>query len=276
MRFGEPFFLSNMMVYPVFEEESVGSFVDLKTSFERGEVDIKDSGEVKMVKLSYNGAEPLYVWEGEGIEGALQDRVFAESFIMVGGEKRRANVFCVEESRWSGGNTFKASYSSYPRLRSLILQGKDNKNQQSAVWWEVSRKQRSLKVSSKTASMHDSYRELSSELERYVAEVEVFPGQTGFFITTNRGFLGMDSFSSPELFLKVWKRLLLSYALDAYEDMVVSERKKINLRENKVLELLGEESLKEGNNVLLKKDFVIKIFIRNGKRLHSAIFPRRS
>ncbi len=275
MKLGEPFFLSNMMVYPVFEEESSGSYVDLKTSFDRGEVDIRDSGKVDTVELSYSGEEPLYVWEGEGIEGALQDRAFAESFIMVGGEERRANVFCVEEHRWNGGKTFKASYSSYPRLRSLILQGK-GKNQQSTVWREISRKQKSLKVSSRTASMYDSFKELSHELQRYISDVEVFSGQTGFFITTNRGFLGLDSFSSPELFLNVWKRLLLSYALDAYEDMVVSERKKVNLKEGKILELLEKESLKEGNNVFLKKDFVLKIFIHNGKRLHSAIFPRRS
>ena len=145
---------------------------------------------------------------------------------------------------------------------------------QQSIWNEISKKQSTFKIQSKTASIQDSFRGVEEEIKRYIDGVDVEDGQTGFFVSTNRGFLAMDSFSSRELFLRVWKKLLLSYALDAYEDMLVGGEKRVESSPEKLLPKLEELKTKEGENILFLKSFVIKVFVRKGKKLHISVFPK--
>ncbi len=276
MKIGEPYYISNMLLYPLFDDEDAGEVVDLKTAFSEGSVEIKETGVVNEVEIKYRGNEPLYIWEGEGIEGALQNRIIRESILIQRETSERVPALCVEEGRWAGDEkNFTPSYMAYPRVRSILLSSKGKGGLQKSVWDEIKRKQTTLKVKSLTNSMQDSYRNLNDELKRYIDDTEIFPSQRGFFVSTNQGFLGADLFGSPELFLKVWKRVLLSYALDAYEDMFFDERRAMDLEPDFLLKELEKIELhQEGEKIKESGKFILKVFVFRKKKLHISLFPK--
>ncbi len=218
LEIGEPSFVSNLTVYPVFGSEGEIEVDTLEESYARGTTHIHETGVVQELEIDYSGDWPMFIHEGEEIIGARQNRIFAMSMLLPRG-RRKVPVLCAEEGRWGDvREPMPSGYIAYPRVRSIISQSISlhRKPDQSEVWKEITRKQNSLRVTSATRAMTESFRKQEEELS-YYKEYKPREEQIGFLAFSNLGFLGAEVFASGELFRRFLGKLLISYGLDALE-----------------------------------------------------------
>jgi hypothetical protein len=249
IKVGEPLFLRNMLIVPLTDGRKKGDYNILDEALSGEEAEVLDSGVIKEAILKYDGALPLFILDGEEIVGALQNRVVNTAILARPKTETKIPVTCVEEGRWNGDRAFKPSFSSaYPTLRAILASsvteslfetGTYHANQD-MVWDSVSEKLTSLKVSSMTNSMHDLYNKLEDEVDRYLEGMDLDENTVGFIASAGDEILGLDLFGSPQLFSKLKRKLIRSYALDALERI----RRVTPLRD---VDFLSEfiESLKE-------------------------------
>jgi len=225
IQLGEPFFLRNMLIVPLTDGKSEKKYEILDEALDRGEAEVLDSGRINEAILKYTGDNQLFILDGEEIIGALQNRI-VNTAILTAKTETRIPVTCVEEGRWYGDNRFKPSFSSaYPTLRALLASSVTDslvrtgtyRSDQSQVWKSVREKLSTFRVSSMTSSMHDLYKGLEDEVSRYLEGIDFGKNTVGFIASAGDEILGLDVFGSPILFAKLKKKLILSYALDAYE-----------------------------------------------------------
>ncbi len=284
----EPFFISNLKVYPVVAEEVLEENpVVLQQALDEGGVSVRETGSVDSVELDYDWDDPLFVLDGEELIGARQNRMFITSMLLRRG-RRRVPVACVEEGRWSGEGEFRLSgYIAFPRLRSINAQAvtkslrtrKAFSTDQGSIWKEVTRKLESLKVQSQTKAMTESFKAASQRLNPY-QDFTPLENQVGFFVYSNLRFLAADIFGSPQLFKAYAPKLLQSYGLDAIEDAEGGKKEKapepshllemVSSKEPDVVQQ-GVDMGQEWRMVLRK--FVLKALILR-KIVHLSIFPK--
>jgi hypothetical protein len=150
-------------------------------------------------------------------------------------------VVCVEEGRWKSIGGFKTGFCSYPRLRSILLNKRSSRELQQDVWKEITQKLDSVRINSATSSMHDIYKGLEAELDRYTEDFCSLNNQAvGFIGTAGDRILGCDLFASNSTFKQFEKKLVRSYALQALEiKKTSSSRLKINEFVGSILKITG-------------------------------------
>ncbi len=272
---GEPVFLSNMMVYPILGEGREVEVATLEEESREGRVEIMETGDVNSLDVDYRGGNELLIIQGEEIVGAMQNRIFATSMLLPRG-RENVPVYCVEEGRWSGeGNLRPSGYIAFPSVRSIISQG--TPETQASVWKEISRKQTTLKIQSKTRAMTESFRQKEEELN-YYRDYRPLPEQVGFAVFSNLRFLGLEVFSNPGVFQAFLEKLLLSYGLDALEDRM-KEGQERRVKPEEALQALDKTQLKERKNPgvgrLLSgftRLLVIRKLVKEGVLLHGSVF----
>lgn len=218
LELGEPSFLSNLTIYPLYGLESEIQVETLEEGYSQGEARIHETGTVKELEIDYSGNWPMFIHEGEEIVGAMQNRIFATSMLLPRG-RQRVPVLCAEERRW--GETrepMPSGYIAYPRVRSIISRtiSLHKTPDQQEVWKEITRKQSSLRITSATRAMTESFKKQEEELSFY-KEYSPQDDQIGFLAFSNLGFLGAEIFGSVALFHSFLAKLLISYGLDALE-----------------------------------------------------------
>jgi ARG/rhodanese/phosphatase superfamily protein len=207
-------------------------------------------GDVNHLLVTNNSDQPLYLMPGEILVGGKQDRTVADELVVAPHTKRMSiEVFCVEHGRWSPRSSEQTallaadlsgdqatdaapSQAAASRLggafsvdggylgknaRLSVQSGKD----QSDVWEEVglviSQTQAVTSSGAFTANYFDA--QVTSKLEPYMAALEKAiadkPQVVGVIVAVNGKILAADAFESTPLFLKLWPKLLKSYALDA-------------------------------------------------------------
>lgn len=229
---GEPFFLRNLLIFPFLGKgERKEDFLTLEEATNRGNLVLRETGEVGSVVLTYEGQDPLFILDGEEVVGALQNRVLNTVVYAKGPVRARVPVSCVEESRWSGRKrTFApGGISAYPSLRAVLastvtdslLKAGVYKSDQSLVWRSVRQYLEASKVTSPTLSMHDIYTSLKDTISSYVKELEednssqIRGDLLGFIAYAGGIFIGMELFSSENFFDKFKKKLISAYVLEA-------------------------------------------------------------
>ncbi len=273
----EPVFLSNMVIYPIGGREQDTEVALLEEESRGGRVRLMETGEVNSLDVDYDGGNELLIIQGEEIVGARQNRIFASSMVLPRG-RERVPVYCVEEGRWSGEGELRPSgYIAFPTVRSII--STEGPEVQSTVWKEISRKQTTLKVQSKTMAMTESFRQKQDELN-YYRDYKPIPDQVGFAVFSNLRFLGLDIFANGEIFRAFMEKLLLSYGLDALEDRMTARAGQIP-SPAKVLRALKDTRLEEkeipGTGKLLAgiaRLLVVRKLIKEGILIHASVFPR--
>lgn len=273
----EPVFLSNMVIYPIGGEGEDVEVALLEEESRNGRARILETGQVNSLDVDYDGGNELFIIQGEEIVGARQNRIFASSMVLPRG-RERVPVYCVERGRWSGEGELRPSgYIAFPTVRSII--SSEGPEIQSTVWKEISRKQTTLRVQSKTMAMTESFRQRQDELN-YYRDYQPLPDQVGFAVFSNLRFLGLDIFANGKLFRAFMEKLLLSYGLDALEDRMTAGAGQAP-SPAKVLRALRETKLEEkevpGTGKLLAgiaRLLVVRKLAKEGILIHASVFPR--
>lgn len=219
-------------------------------------VEAEVAGDVNRLMLLNRSEKPLYLMPGEIIVGGKQDRTIAEETIIPPGETPVAiSVFCVEHGRWSGraaadyawlgrdassvsasgisdatvedatrrancGGFIACAGNLSKKARLTVQEGKGQQH----VWDEVGEANAAAGLDPASGAFTSNYSEQASlqKLEPYLQELQspiaAQKQVIGVVVAVNGKADSADLFESTPLFLKLWPKLLQSYALDAAVD----------------------------------------------------------
>ena len=227
---GVPQTFENMTVYPLCSKnghkrayQTLDEALAAKT-FEVSEV--SEGGSVPTLMVHNHGPQPVLLIVGEELIGAKQNRVLNTSMLIPSQSDLAIPVSCVERGRWSyRSRNFDSSVTTShftlrraqtenvtSNLRTRAVYDAD----QTAVWREVDRKMSASQTTSSTSALHDVYKQTEERLQAYLNAFTPNDAQ-GFIIAIDGEVVGADVFDHAETFVKLWPKLIRSYALDAIE-----------------------------------------------------------
>ncbi len=212
-------------------------FLTLEEALRTGGARVHETGRVGEVEIENLTGADLYAQAGDVVKGGWQDRALGMDCIVPHRQRRsrrmRVRTFCVERGRWQqragegSPNTFKASGQT-AGSRELKLSIRETCSQM-GVWSSVDAAQAKLSRSvglDVRSPLSPSSLPLAVENEavrrRVAGYVETLgnlltdqPDAVGFAFAINGRLNSADLYAAPELFRKLWPKLLDAAALEA-------------------------------------------------------------
>ncbi|UCH33304.1 MAG: hypothetical protein JSV65_12060 [Armatimonadota bacterium] len=214
----------NLTVFPVAASHigDFGSVLTMDEALTRGLLVIQEvgGGSVNQVLAVNRSDRYVFLMASEMIGGAKQDRTVAEDVLLAPRSKAQVPVFCVEAHRWTAAAPdarFRVMEFNAPMT---VRRTARLKQDQSAVWAEVAREQERLEAPSATGAIRSVYesRHVQQKLAPYVSVLSDVPSAApnviGVVIARGDRIICADLFYRPDLFRRLWPRLLRSYAAD--------------------------------------------------------------
>ena len=235
----EPYTHRNLAIY-LLSQNASGSgrkLLPLDEALQAGCARLHETGRVGELEIENLTHADLYVQAGDVVKGGWQDRALGLDFIVPHGSRRpqrmRVRTFCVERGRWSRRlneeptNSFKSA-PCVAASRELKLSIREAASQ-TAVWNSVDAAQARLSHSVgcdvRSAASPTSWplttehetvrRRLDGYLHAFHNLLAAQPEAAGFAFAINGRINSADIYASPELFHKLWPKLLQAAALEA-------------------------------------------------------------
>ncbi len=189
--------------------------------------EISESGSVPELRFVNNGAQPVFILDGEELVGAKQNRIVNLSLIVPAKSTLTIPVSCVEAGRWHARSR---AFTAAPRTQyaagrarkmrqvteSMMSSGARSADQ-SAVWEDIAAKSVRLQAHSPTAAMEAMFVDYGERIEQFVEALPPFPSQRGALFAIGDRVIGFDLFATPRLLRRLLPKLVRSYALDALD-----------------------------------------------------------
>lgn len=237
------FTMPAVRVGPVTRHDALGVFPLFADAVPAAEYLLSDeaiaAGEAEVHELTEGGSVPklavankspklLLFLEGEELRGAKQNRVLNTSVLVPAEKHTEIPVSCVEQGRWRYVSKSFASAGTHAsrKLRKVLkesvtmslLSSASHYSDQGEVWNEVGRQQSSLKATSASMAMSDTYDTYGDRVESAKSAVAYVEGAVGLAVAVGASVVALDLFDSPVTCQKVWGRVLSGVILDAIED----------------------------------------------------------
>jgi hypothetical protein len=222
VKIAAPIMYRQLAVYPILLDDVPrlgGGWLTLDAAIARGAVVVREkgSGSVPMVSVENRSRDSyVFIMTGEVIAGGMQTRTIRRDVALAPGQQVDLEVFCVEAHRWSGETKFSAgSKNMLPQsIQGQVRSGAD----QTRVWSEVLRNNRSLNTENATGSLDVAInaapvRKKLDDVRRSIVP-QVPRGTTGFIFVSRGRALGAELFGSEDLARSLLPKLLDSYAVD--------------------------------------------------------------
>ncbi|MDB5100991.1 MAG: hypothetical protein JWM80_5412 [Cyanobacteria bacterium RYN_339] len=223
-----------MTVYPLTTRKPrpLGSTLALDDALKRGDLKVTEMGdaEVNALQLQNTGKQYVFAMGGEIVQGAKQDRTFQNDLLIppLSGTMKVA-VFCTEHGRWTEQtNRFGASDMAVPNSVRGVAKAEAN---QGRVWDSIAQNQQKLRVAAPSGASKDVYSapKVKEDMQPYLKALEGLPawhaGTVGVAATFGRKVVAIDAFGDPELFRKMYPKLLRSYLADVLGEAWQGESK---------------------------------------------------
>lgn len=218
---GNAFHYQNLTIIPVYARWSRDqrNYETLDEAVKRGDITITElnGGSVPEVRLTNNSDRTIILIAGEILSGCRQDRLVGRD-ALIGPHSKDVilPVYCSEHGRWTAKSStfYSESYQAEPVLRGMLYERKS----QQQVWDRIGEHSQSLSVASSTQALQDVYRSKSvqEKMGGYVTTLESYPNlerdAVGVVVGVGGRIVGIDMFANPELFSRMWPKLLKSYA----------------------------------------------------------------
>ncbi len=238
-RASEPYLHRNLAIY-LLHRPGTGSdraFLTLDEALRAGSARVHETGRVGELEIENLVDADLYAQAGDVVKGGWQDRALGQDFIVPHNTRRskrlRVRTFCVERGRWNrrageeATNTFKSAEQT-AASRDLKLSIRRDRSQ-AAVWSSVDAAQAKLShtvgldvraaasPSSLPLAMENPAvrRWLSHYLLTFGNLLVDNPEAVGFAFAINGLLNSADLYASPELFRKLWPKLLEAASVEA-------------------------------------------------------------
>jgi hypothetical protein len=189
--------------------------------------EVSQQGRVPDLCVVNDSDRPVLLLDGEELRGAKQNRVLNLTILAPAGKTIVVPVSCVEQGRWAHrSDAFTSSEQVlYARMRSenaafvtgFLRKTGEPRSDQSAVWASIEDKMGRLGTRSATSAMNDIYRASRAGIEKFVEALLPEPGQTGAVFALNGRVAGVEMFDHPDVFVRMFPKLVRSWALDAIE-----------------------------------------------------------
>lgn len=226
-----PFTHENLAVFLIHgKEQDNVDYITLEEGLRSGVVKVteKDQEQVNELMIENTGDRPLFLQEGDRIQGGKQDRIIYASHVVPGKSGRMpVSSFCVESSRWTAGKAGKNFNGNFnPVLAPLAVRtaGKVQKNQ-GQVWQAVAGQKASAAQQHLAPNTNSSLNEtLDAPKVKQLSDAFVSALQgvaardddvIGVAIVLNGEVQEIDLYPNHNLLAKQYPRLLGSYALEA-------------------------------------------------------------
>ena len=182
----------------------------------------KDGGQVNTVRMNNTGKTYVFGMAGEIVSGAKQDRMLQDDVLLPPGSGwLDVPVFCTEHGRWTGATM---NFGTKGYMASGKVRGKASQTgSQEEVWAEVDAAHEGLGVATPSRAFAKVYEDKGAQeqAQPYIEKLDglpaLFPGAIGVAVAVGNQIVCVDVFGSPELFQKMWPKLLRSYVIDAMQ-----------------------------------------------------------
>jgi hypothetical protein len=230
-RVSGPYGHDNLAVFLIHaDRQDQRDFLTLDEGLGTGQVEIAESEQEQVQKLVIDNRsdQPLYIQEGDRIQGGKQDRIVATSLVIAPHSgKQPLPAFCIEQSRWQaglGGLRFGATSNTALAPKGARGAAKFEK-EQGKVWANVAAVKVTAKQELDAANTNSSANELfdAPQLEKVFKDytgdlaelLDKHPDAVGVAVVINGQFEEADVYPNHTLFRKVCPRLVQSYAVQA-------------------------------------------------------------
>ena len=178
--------------------------------------------------------EPVLILDGEELIGAKQNRVLNLTVLVPGKAELTVPVSCVEQGRWTYNTPeFRSSKRAlYADLRarkvaqvseSLASSGSRSAHQ-TEIWRDLAEKCHRMGAIAPTGAMADLYDRFDSKLDEAINALAPSQGEAGAIVAINGSVRGLDVFDRADTYIKLFPKLLGSYAVDAFDRGLASPR----------------------------------------------------
>ena len=238
-RVSEPYLHRNLAIYLLHRPASGSDhpLLTLDEALRTGSARVHETGRVGELEIENLVGADLYAQAGDVVKGGWQDRALGQDFIVPHNTRRskrmRVRTFCVERGRWNrrageeATNTFKSA-GQMTASRDLKLSIRRDRSQ-AAVWSSVDAAQtklsRTLGVDVRAEASPSSLplamenpavrRWLSHYLVTFGNLLADNPEALGFAFAINGQLNSADLYASPDLFRKLWPKLLEAASIEA-------------------------------------------------------------
>ncbi len=223
----------NLTVFLLYsDKEDESDYLTLEEGLKSGDVKIAEMERetVGTLQIENSSERPLYLQEGERLQGGRQDRVITASLVIPPKSgKTTVPSFCVEQHRWKEGDTGK---DFVPTVNSALAQkgvrgAAKVEGSQHDVWKCVGATKATASLQLGTANSNSSVNEmlddpkvqkLSEEYAKALHDAVTGPRAgdvVGVVIVVNDAIEEIDIYPNHKVLEKMYPRLLLSYALHA-------------------------------------------------------------
>lgn len=222
---GTPVARSGLTVFPLqlgYERRS--GFLTLDEALRRGELAIREKGDgqVPWLLVRNESHRPVFLLSGEIVLGGKQNRIVRENVLLPArSEWIEVSVYCGEQNRWRGAESGFMSKGtlSAPSLRSMAAGAATQDN----VWREIDGQLGRANIESSTRSYQRLYESeaVSRRLDACVAEFRHVPDRrtVGCVVVCGGRILGCDLLADADLFMRLWPKIIRSYATDTIVPM---------------------------------------------------------
>ena len=182
-------------------------------------IEEKSDAQVGSVRVRNASSQYVLLMSGEMLRGGKQNRMVRDDVLMPPhSEFMEVPVYCGERERWSTPPSVRfesAKSLAGASLRANAAAGAS----QDAIWGEIAEQSARMKVASPTRDYQQVYDEpgVRRSLDEYFDHLRDVPSSStvGAVVLLGDDVLGADLFSDPELFSRLWRKIVDSYAVDA-------------------------------------------------------------
>jgi hypothetical protein len=230
-RLAGPFTHNNLTVFLIDSPRQDGrDFLTLDEGLADGRVAVfeEEGGRVEELRIDNRSDRPLYLQEGERLSGGKQDRTIAGSMVVPAHSGWTAvTAFCIEPHRWAEagrGEEFARSLDDSLAPKGVRGEAKYARSQQ-GVWRGVARFKANAMTTFAARSVTSSLNEALDDpavrgvVEEYAAALAGAaaddPDAVGVAVAVNGELEEADVYPNHAVFLKMYPRLIRSYAAQA-------------------------------------------------------------
>jgi hypothetical protein len=231
-RISGPYSGDNLSVYLIqSDDQDPREFMTLEQGFKEGLVKVteKDQAQVHELQVDNQSDYPLFLQEGDRLEGGKQDRTIVASLVIPPHSGKMAvPTFCIEAGRWvagSRGTSFRATGNYAYAPKAIRCAAKINKDQ-GQVWKSVAVHKdaaaKAVSAGNRNTSLNEmldspEIQKITDQLTAALDGVQDGPDDTvGVAIVLNGKIEEVNIYPNHQVFQRLYPRLLQSYALQAF------------------------------------------------------------